>query len=337
MSDHYVVAGEVDPEGLARLRRLVGDARVSVIDAYAPGEPLPDGLGDVSVLFAGAAPGAPETLERLDLLQLNSAGFEQLRGSGLPERVRVANASGVNDVPISEWCLMQMLALHRDLPGMLADQRSGTWNRAARYQAELRGMRVGLYGYGGIAQEVARRSRALGLEVWVLTRSEPRFRDDKYDPFDRGPDEFPIPDRWFDSDEKQDFLAGLDVLVLCAPATASTRGFLDAEALGMLPRDALFLNPARAALVDMVALREALVRGDLRGAAIDVHVQYPLPPDHWTWTMPRTIVTPHISGSALSTYCRPRLWDLFCRNVERRLAGGPLLNVVSAADLALQG
>lgn len=76
--------------------------------------------------------------------------------------------------------------------------------------------------------------------------------------------------------------------------------------------------------------------GDLRGAAIVVHVQDPLPPDHWTWTMPRTIVTPHISGSALSTYCRPRLWDLFCRNVERRLAGGPLLNVVSAADLALQ-
>lgn len=331
-AEQLVVALPIDPDGLERLRREAGAVRVEVLP---PGTlRVPAELADTVIGFCGdSVPENLAELPRLRWIQLGSAGFRQAIGVGVPDSVAVTNASGVNDIPIAEWCLMMMLALRRDLPGTFADQQAHRWDRSPVHQAELRGMRVGILGYGNIGQQVARTARALGLEVWVASRSAPGFRPDRYDPLDRGPDEVPVPDRVFGLDELPDFLSALDYLVITVPATPTTDGLIDDAALRALPPTACLLNPARASVVDEQALHSALTEGRLAGAALDVHYRNPLPPADPTWELPNTIITSHVSGSTESTFFLPRLWDLIRRNTERLVAGRPLLNRISPTDL----
>ncbi|WP_082155003.1 NAD(P)-dependent oxidoreductase [Jiangella alkaliphila] len=336
MAEHLVVAQPVDDDGLRRVRDLAGGARIDIVAPYGAGDRLPDELArTATVLFADQCPAGVEDLTALRWLQLGSAGYAQLAGQPLRPDVAVTNASGVNDVPIAEWCLLMMLTFRRRFPTMLAEQRARRWNRDAAFQAELRGSRVGFVGYGNVGQEAARLARLAGLEIWTLTRSAPGPRTGRFDPFDRPESDWPEPDRAFGFDQRADFYAGLDYLVVATPSTSSTQGLVDAAALAALPSHAVLLNPARAQVVDEPALRDALVSGAIAGAALDTHYRSPLDPADPTWDLPNVVVTPHISGSTGSTYFRPRLWELFGRNLARHLAGEPLLNLIPTAELEL--
>ena len=120
---------------------------------------------------------------------------------------------------------------------------------------------------------------------------------------------------------------------MTVPVTSSTRGYLDRDALAELPPRAVLLNPARAQVVDETALIDALRRGVIAGAALDDHYRQPMPPDDPFWDLPNTIVSAHVSGSTSSTYFRERIWNLFCLNLQRYVAGAPLLNLIPPADL----
>jgi phosphoglycerate dehydrogenase-like enzyme len=315
-----LVAQPVDPAELAIVRGLLSD--VVCREPIAAGESVPD----CRVLFTDQPPANIASLPKLEWVQLGSAGYRQLVGLGLPAHVRVTNASGVNDIPIAEWCVMMMLSLTRDLPGVLADRAARRYERSPVYQAELRGRRVGVFGFGSIGREVAGMCRALGLEVWVLSRgsaARPRFTAVDVPP-----------DRRFAPAELREFLAGLDFLVLAAPLTDETEGRFGTTELGWLPRHAVLLNPARAHLVDENALLTALHDGTIAGAALDVHYREPMPADDPFWSAPRTILTPHVSGSTGSTHFVPRLWALFAENVRRFTGGEPLVNEVPAGELA---
>jgi phosphoglycerate dehydrogenase-like enzyme len=104
--------------------------------------------------------------------------------------------------------------------------------------------------------------------------------------------------------------------------------------LQALPRHAFVLNPARGPIIKQEALLRALREKWIAGAALDTHYQYPLPPEHPLWKFPNVILTPHISGSALSQNFVPRLWEIFSGNVARFERGEPLLNELTAAELA---
>lgn len=330
-----VVAEPIDDAGLARARSIAPAARWDVITQFGPDEDVDaEVAASAVVLFSDVAPANAERMTRLRWMQLGSHGYGQLRGVVLPAGIEVCNASGVGDIPIAEWCVMMMLALRRNLPGMLADQRAHHWNRAAAYQAELRGRRVGILGYGNIGQELARQCRAMGLEVWVLSRFRPGGRELRYHPC---PGEVPVPDRTYGLDRRQEFYAGIDVLVVTTPITSATRGLVDAAALAALPSHAVLLNPARAGVVDEAALLDALRSGRLAGAALDDHYRTPMPPDDPFWDLPNVIVSPHVSGSTGSTHFRRRIWDLFTDNLQRFLAGAPLLNRIPTVDLELAG
>lgn len=332
---HILIAQPVDSAGLERCRTIAQDATVETVEPFDPDHVLPrDKAVRTTVLFSDVPPTNAAEMTSLSWIQLGSHGYSQFNGTTLPPGVRVCNASGVNDIPIAEWCVMMMLAFERGLVRMLAEQRVHRWNRDAQFQAELRGRRVGILGYGNIGQELARRCRALGLEVWVLSRFRPGGRELRYHPFDHT-DPAPAPDRSFTHDQRREFLAGLDYLVVTTPATSSTRGYLDRPALAELPGHAVLLNPARAEVVDETALLEALREGIIAGAALDDHYRTPMSPDDAFWELPNTIISPHVSGSTASTYFRQRIWDLFNRNLQRALDGDPLLNLIPDSDLEL--
>ncbi|MBI5693832.1 MAG: D-2-hydroxyacid dehydrogenase [Verrucomicrobia bacterium] len=325
-----------EPAALASLQGSMAYA-VDVIDT--PAEHVraldPARLCDVEVLFCTFPPQNIADLRALKWVQIASTGYTQLFGLGLPARgIRATNARGCFDVPIAEWNLAMMVNLVRDLPQMMRHQEARVWDRGARFQREVRGLTVGLWGYGGIGRETARLARQFGLQVHVLTRHGVGPVGEVYGVPGTGDPEGVLPHRVFRNGEESKFLAGLDFLVVAMPLTKATEGLIGERELRALPRTAYLLNPARGPIVREEALLRALRENWIAGAAIDTHYHYPMPPDHPLWAFPNVIFTPHISGSSLSPKFRIRLWEIFTLNLVRYAGGRPLLNELTAAQLA---
>ena len=292
-----------------------------------------DLLPGPDILLCKRPPRNLDALSCLRLIQLSTVGYEDLRDLNFADRpLRVCNARGIFDTAIGEWNLAMMVNLVRDLPGMLRNQGRAAWERADRFQQEVRGRTVGLWGYGGIGRETARLAKAFGLTVHALTRSGVRPRLNSYTPAGTGDPEGVLPDRVFVAGQEGEFLAGLDFLVLALPHTRQSDGIIGEKELRALPRTAFLLNPARGPIIREEALLRALREGWIAGAALDTHFAYPLPPEHPLWRLPNVILTPHIAGADKSREFPARIADLFAQNVARYLDGRPLLNEVTAAE-----
>jgi len=320
---------------LAKLRALPGIEVEAVDPPEERPRPLPPGLlRDASVLLCTYPPENFHEMRRLDWIQITSAGYSQLFGLGLNERgIRAANGRGCFDAPIGEWVAAMMVNLARDLRGMIRNQESGVWDRGARFQREIRGLTVGIWGYGGIGRETARLAKAMGMRVHVCARNPVGPAGDVWSVPGAGDPEGILPDRVFLTPERFEFLSSLDFLVLAMPLTPATRGIVGEAELRALRPEAFLLNPARGPLVEEQPLLRALTEGWIQGAALDTHYYYPMPPDHPLWSLPNVILTPHIAGSALSPNYLARTWDIFTGNVERWLCGRPLQNQLTPAQL----
>jgi phosphoglycerate dehydrogenase-like enzyme len=278
----------------------------------------------------------PRNLDRmsdLKLMQISTVGYEHLRDLRLADRpLRVCNARGVFDTAIGEWNLAMIVNLARDLPRMIRNQQEGRWERLPRFEQEIRGRVVGLWGYGGIGRETARLAKALGMTVHVLTRTGVRPRGNTYVQPGSGDPEGVLPDRVFQSGQERDFLSSLDFLVLALPHTQQSNGMVGEAELRTLPRSAFVLNPARGPIIQEQSLLTALREGWIAGAALDTHFAYPLPAEHPLWDFPNVILTPHISGADKSRQFPERIGDLFTQNVNRYLSAEPLLNELTPQE-----
>lgn len=330
-----VVDVEVHHPSLDRLKATPG---VSVEVVHPPNEnahALPEAtIRDADVLFCMLPPTNVADMRKLRFVQINSSGYSQLFDTGMVERgIRAANAAGVYDVAIAEWNVAMIVNLARDMRGLIRNQEAGVWDRGARFQCEVRGSTVGIWGYGGIGRQTARLCKALGLSVHVMTRSGIRPRLDKYAVSGTGDPEGALPDKSFVAGQEREFLGALDFLILCTPLTKATEGIVGEDELQALPRTSYVLNPARGPLIQEAALLRALREGWIAGAALDTHYAYPLPADHPLWRFPNVILTPHISGSTLMPYFPQRTWDIFLQNVQRWTSGKPLINELSTSQL----
>ena len=333
---HIYVHDAVDPIRLEELRSL-SQMEIAIFETEDEEEDwmVPEDLaGDTLVLLSTYPPKNFSAMTALQLFQISSVGYTQLVGLGLPQRgTRACNARGIFDVPIAEWNISMMVNMARDIRGMIRNQEAGIWERPARFQQEVNGSVVGIWGYGGIGRETARLCKAMGMTIHVLSRAGIKPRHNVYCVPGTGDAEGTLPDRVFLTDEKLEFLRGLDYLVVSMPLTDSTKGIIGLAELEALPSHAYVLNPARGPIIEEQALLHALREGLIAGAALDTHYYYPMPPDHPLMSMPNVIMTPHISGSTLSPHFKERLWDIFVENVKRHLAGDPLLNELTAEQL----
>jgi len=323
----------VDDNALRRLQALPG-VTVSVVSPHDKEWDLADELVHGSqVLLCKHPPRNLNSLTDLKVIQLSTVGYEHLRHLRLGERpLRVCNARGVFDTAIAEWNLAMMVNLVRDLRGMIRNQESARWDRAHRFQQELRGRVVGLWGYGGIGRDTARLAKAFGMNVHVMTRSGVKPRLNTYALPGTGDPEGVLPVRDFVGGQERVFLGGLDFLVLALPHTKQSDGMVGDEQLRMLPNTAFVLNPARGPIIQEEALLRALREGWIAGAALDTHFAYPLPPKHPLWHMPNVILTPHISGADRSSNCPGRIGDLLLRNVTLYIGRQPLLNEITEQE-----
>jgi phosphoglycerate dehydrogenase-like enzyme len=291
-------------------------------------------LARADALVCRIPPANLAAASRLRWVQVESVGFNQLLPHRLGERgIAATNARGIFDVPIAEWNVAMMINLLRDLRGLIHNQEHATWDRAPRFQRELRGRTVGIWGYGGIGRETARLAKGLGLKVHVLTRSGKATRESCYRIPGTGDPDGALPNRYFSDGERLEFLSGIDFLILALPLTPQTQGMIGEAELRALGPNGYLLNPARGPIVQEAALVTALREYWIAGAALDTHYTYPMPPDHPLWGMPNVIMTPHISGSTGSDHFLERIWTVVLENARRFSEDRPLLNVIAPCDL----
>jgi len=275
--------------------------------------------------------------ERLRWLHAPAAGVgAYLTPSFLRRGATLTNSRGVHAIPISEHVLGMMTALARGLKTAIVEQtttgmRRDRWWTGDQVPDELAGKTLGLYGYGAIGREIARRAEAFGMSVLALKRDPSQVGG--WDPellqALRLPAEEPRLAAVLGPDRLDHLLAESDVLVVSAALTPETHGVLDARALSRMKRGAWLVNIARGKIVVENALIDALRSGHLGAAALDVFESEPLPRESPLYTLDRVILTPHVSG--LSRGFWPRAMALFRANLARDVAGRPLLNRVDLA------
>lgn len=243
-------------------------------------------------------------------------GFVQLVSSGLDFFPRwlldgppVASARGATASSIAEFALAAIFAAAKQLPELWIDN-AGAWQQ--RPLASLAGSTLGLYGFGSIARELARKARALEMQVLALRRSAQPF---SMDGVQRAAD-------------IHELFARADHLVLAAPATAETHQVVNRETLASARPGLHLINVARGSLVDQAALLQALDEGRLALASLDVTEPEPLPAGHPFYSHPRVRLSPHTSANTPQVY--RNLAALLARNLERFQSGQPLENLVQA-------
>ena len=173
--------------------------------------------------------------------------------------VTVHTIKGYGDTAVAEHAIALMWAAARGIAAMDRAMRAGRWQRMQGVQ--LTGKAIGLIGFGGIAAEVARLAGGCGMRVLAWNRTPREAADVAFVSLDR-------------------LLAESDVVSLHLALSDATRGFLDAARLARLRPGTILVNTARGALVDEAALLDALRRGQIGHAALDVFAEEPLPAGH---------------------------------------------------------
>lgn len=193
----------------------------------------------------------------------------------------VMNAPGANSVSVAEHTFALMLALARSVATADAAMKQERWEKRSLTGAELRGKTLGVVGLGRIGQEVGQRARAFGMEVVA------------HDPFIAAHVAADLGITLLSIDE---LCARADYITLHVPATATTKGLFDAARLARCKPGVRIVNTARGELIDEAALADAIERGDVGGAGLDVFRAEP--PVEWRLVQsPRVVATPHIAAS----------------------------------------
>ena len=328
---------EESPAGIAQIRQACPGCEIRIAPWITDPEATLDAalLKGVDVFVCEVPPKNFAEFDCLKWMQITSAGYSHILHLPLLERgIRVTNGLGNFDGPIAEWNLLMMLFWRRHMIDQLANQKNHVWDPAARFQSDLFGSTIGFYGYGGIARETARLAKAMRMKVWVMTREGTvKKRPLTYCVEGTGDPEGILPDRVFDPSGMEEFLGGLDYFLITMPLTDSTKGLIGERELRMLRPDAVLINTARAQIIEEEVFLRCLEEKWIRGASLDVHYAYPLPPDHPLWDMPNLIMTPHISGSSMSPHFLARIYDIFSKNCTRYLGSAPLLNELTESQL----
>ena len=194
--------------------------------------------------------------------------------------VAVVTTPGVNAEAVADMALALMLACVRRLPRLDDAVRAGEW-RGVGATRDLAGAAVGVVGLGAIGRAVTRRLRAFGCRVLAVE---------------------PYPDAEFvarhevELTDLRSLLPQVDVLTLHAPLGDSSRRLIGAQELGLLPRHAVVINTARGELIDQAALVDALEKGEIAAAGLDVFEREPVPREDAILRAPNTVLTGHVSS-----------------------------------------
>ncbi len=242
-----------------------------------------------------------------------SAGVEHIM---FPELVRspvpLTNGRGVFRRSLGEFVLAAAMFFAKDLRRMVRNQEAGVWQQFD--VEELAGRTLGIIGYGEIGRAAAERARPFGMRVIAIRRRPDLSSSD------------PLLDAVYPPSELHELLKGTDYLMLAAPNTPDTRGMIGERELNVMKPNAVIINVGRGPILDEPALISALRDHRIRGAALDVFDEEPLPAGHPFYGLSNVLLSPHCADH--TTGWLEMAVSMFVRNFDHFVKGEPLENIV---------
>lgn len=277
-----LVADPIAEDGIQALRQC---AEVDVRIGLSP-QALLDIIGDYEALVVRSETKVtPQVIERGCKLQVIGRAGVGVDNIDIDAATRcgiiVVNAPAANTISTAEHTIAMMMALARHIPQAHALLKAGQWQRQKFMGTEVRGKTLGIMGLGKVGTEVARRAKALEMKVLA------------FDPFisteyarNLGIELAPLEKLFKES----------DFITVHTPLTADTRGIIGAKEIAMMKPSVKLINVARGGIIDEAVLYEALEKGKVAGAAIDVFSKEPAT-DNILVKSDKVIVTPHLGAS----------------------------------------
>ncbi|AEJ40744.1 Glyoxylate reductase [Sulfobacillus acidophilus TPY] len=244
---------------------------------------------------------------RLRIVANMAVGYDNIDVKAATRRkIAVTNTPDVLTEATADLTWALLLALLRGVLSSHQALRQGAWDgwRPDGFLGtEVHGKVLGIVGLGRIGRAVAERAR--GFHMPVIALASDRARPDDGIGIKRM--------------ARDEFLARADIVSLHAPLTPDTRHMVNRQWLFDMKPGAFLINTARGALIDEAALLEALNRGRVAGAALDVFEHEPVSPDHPLVVHPRVLATPHIGSATRET--REQMAVMAARNIVWAIQG----------------
>jgi phosphoglycerate dehydrogenase-like enzyme len=309
-----VLANPAAPQ-LAWLERLRGQAEVVAGDST---EVFAEAAPHATILFnwSGSLPLLREVFLRCPKLSwvhsfaagVDRALFPELVASPVP----LTNGTGVFSASLGEFTLGAILYFAKDFRRMVRNQMAGVWEPFDIIPIE--GQTAGIVGYGDIGRAVASRVKAMGMRVLAVRRHVPRVSRDDY------------AEEIFPPEQLAEMLPRCDYIAVTAPLTPETRGMLGAREFAAMRKTAVVINVGRGPVIDERALIAALSEGRIKGAALDVFDEEPLPAGHAFYRLENILLSPHCADHTPDWM--DKAMKFFLEQYARFRNGEPLLNIV---------
>ncbi|HXG49977.1 MAG TPA: C-terminal binding protein [candidate division Zixibacteria bacterium] len=315
---HVVYFGSNDvPVDLIRPILAEADAEMTIRRPVSEADVVEMGRDADGIIMHGSVPLPREViaqLKRTRVICRTGVGVDRMDLKAAAEYgIIICNAAGCNSIEVAEHTIGLLIAVSRKIVRMNQYVREGRWRR---HTAELHAYRgpvyriagrtLGIVGLGHVGRQVAPRAQGLKLNVQAVDPYlDPRIA------VDLGVKLVSLPE----------LIRTSDFVSLHAPLTNETRRMFGREQFRAMKNTAYLINCARGGLVDTDALYDALVAGEIAGAALDVTDPEPLPADHKILTLPNVIVTCHTAANSNESYvdCQTHA----AREVARVLRGEP--------------
>ncbi|MCF8710045.1 2-hydroxyacid dehydrogenase [Rhizorhapis sp. SPR117] len=270
------------------------------------------GAGDLTEIRHVVAWTLPDeliaALPNIEVLFSVGAGIDQLDIARLPPGLRIVRMIEPGIIgTMADYVVMGVLALHRDLPFHISEQRAGRWTW--RNVSPANECRVGVMGLGELGRAALAKLALHGFRLSGWSRSQHQAEGVECFAGDEGL----VP-----------FLAQCDILVCLLPLTSETRHILNRTTFAAMPRGGRVINAARGGHLVQEDLLAALDRGQLAAAMLDVTDPEPLPAGHPFYSHPAIILTPHVAGITRTDSAVHSLID----NLARVLKDEPLVGEV---------
>lgn len=306
-----VVCYPTEPRHLDRIQKSAPG--YSIVEATQ--ESIPERIFDADI-FVGHAK-VPVDWDsvvrqgRLKFIQSSAAGLDHcLAPSVIESPIVVCSASGLFADQVAEQTLALLLGLLRRIPVFYRQQQQHEFIR--RPTDDLHGKRVGIVGLGGNGRRLA--------EILVPFRVTIRATD--YFP-EHKPDSV---DQLLPHTQLLELTQWAQILILCLPLNASTRGLIGRDVFERMPQSSYLVNVARGQCVVEEDLLDALNSKRLAGAGLDVTAVEPLPNQSPLYDHPDVLITPHVGAQSAPRYDDST--SLICENLTRYLSGSQLYNIV---------
>lgn len=301
-----------------------GDVDLSPLEAFGeveyydllPKEEIKKVLKDADAVVCNKAKLDREIIEgsSLKFIGVFATGYNNIDTVAAREKgITVCNVPGYSTDSVAEHTFALILELAGSASAYARSVAAGDWKRSRQFSyffapiIELKGKTLGIYGLGTIGQKVARIAAAFDMRVIAYSRTPKNIAG--------------VADV-----DRETLFKESDFLTLHCPLNSESALAVNKESLALMKPTSYIVNTARGGVVDEPALAEALEKGVIAGAALDVLTEEPMAEDCPLFGAKNCIITPHVAWAALET--RTRLVDLVAENLAAFVAGNPI-NVVN--------